>query len=414
MTMTIREPARDIPVRAEFDVVVVGGGIAGVAAAVAAARNGVSVCLVDKASALGGLATLGNVTIWLPLCDGHGRQVTAGMGEELLKLSVADLPQAQKAARFEPVPACWQSDDDPEARQTQRYLASFNPAVYMFALEKWVVDAGVSLLYDTRFCAVRPEDDRISHVIIENKSGRQALACRTVIDATGDADLCFLAGEQTESLDSNVACGWFYTLAEGKLTLIQHSQPYSHYARKDSGADRYFRGDNGQEVTDHILHSRSLARERLAKLRAAHPERDIQLLMPATIACFRMTRRLVGTYSLSETDMHRWFDDTIGLTGDWRKAGPVYAIPYRSIVAVRHSNLLAVGRCISADSTAWDVTRVIPPCVVTGEAAGTAAALATRYNRGNLQTLDLPQLQDQLRAQGGLLDPNLVKAVPVV
>ena len=121
-----------------------------------------------------------------------------------------------------------------------------------------------------------------------------------------------------------------------------------------------------------------------------------------------MTRRLVAAFTLSQDHVHQWFDDTIGLTGDWRKPGPVFAIPFRCLRAPRNRNLLAAGRCISVDNTAWDALRVIPPCVVTGEAAGTAAAIAASSSDGDLSTLDGEVLQLQLRRQGVLLNPELV------
>ncbi|MFH1968843.1 MAG: FAD-dependent oxidoreductase [Verrucomicrobiota bacterium] len=409
MNILIHEPARDLPVSGSFDVVVVGGGIAGVAAAVAATRNSVSVCLLDKQSAVGGLATLGNVTMWLPICDGQGRQVIGGLGEELLKLSVADLRCDNTTARFTGIPSCWRPGGDVEERKNVRYRTGFNPAAYMFALEKLVVDSGVKLLYDTRFCAVRREARRISHLIVENKSGRFALACGTVVDATGDADVCFLAGEETESLNSNVPCGWFYTLKSGELELHKYSNPYCPSGAQEGGTGPFFRGDDGNQVTDHILQTRKSVRAKLAGLRAQHPEKDIQLLMPATIACFRMTRRLMGQYTLGEKHMHQWFDDAIGLTGDWRKPGPVYAIPKRSLCGVSTANLLAAGRCISADTSVWDVMRAIPPCVVSGEAAGTAAALAVKHADSDVHALDVRVLQRQLQSQGVLLDPALVR-----
>jgi hypothetical protein len=409
MTTSIHEPGRDLPVAGSFDVVVVGGGIAGVAAAVAAARNSVSVCLIDKESALGGLATLGNVTTWLPICDGQGRQVIGGLGEELLKLSVANLRYDNPTAQFITVPACWRPGGDVAARKQLRYQTDFNPSDYLFALEKLVVDSGVKLLYDTRFCAIRREANGLSHLIVENKSGRFALACGTVVDATGDADVCFLAGEKTESLNSNVPCGWYYTLTGGQLERHAHSNPYNSYCTQEGVQGPFFRGDDGEQVTEHILKSRELARIKLAKQRALHPEKDVQLITPATIACFRMTRRLAGPFSLGEQHMHHWFDDAIGLTGDWRKAGPVYALPLRTLCAPHTPNLLVAGRCISADTTVWDVTRAIPTCVVSGEAAGTAAALAVKTSRSNVQTLDVGALQQQLQSQGVLLDPALVK-----
>lgn len=407
---TIIEPARDLAVQGSVDVLVAGGGIAGVAAAVAAAREGASVCLIEKACGLGGLATLGNVTIWLPICDGRGRQVIGGLGEELLRLSVADLPRDYPSARMHGIPACWLPGGDPEARRKTRYRVEFNPWSYTLALERLVLDAGVTLLYDTRLGAVRQEDDRVSHVIVENKSGRFALGCRTVIDATGDADVCFLAGESTESVDANVLCGWFYTLKDGALTLHQLSNKYCRNVTKENAQGPFFRGDDGAQVTAHVVQTRALVRDRLAKLRAQAPESDVQLVGPAMMACLRMTRRLVGDFSLGEGHMHQWFEDAVGLSGDWRRSGPVYAIPYRALCGVRNRNLLAAGRCMSVDTTAWDVMRAIPGCSVTGQAAGVAAALAVRSGEADVRGLSVPALQAALRAQGVLLAPELAAA----
>ncbi len=405
----VHEPARDLPVSAEYDVAVVGGGIAGVTAAVAAARNGARVCLLERYCGLGGLATLGNVTIWLPLCDGRGRQVIAGMGEELLKLSVADLEADDPPARFTRIPACWQPGGDPEERAQKRYRVGFNPSTYMLALEQWVVDAGVEILYDTRFCAaLRAADGRISHLVVENKSGRSAIACRTAVDASGDADLCHAAGEDTVSLHSNVLTGWFYTLTEGQLKLHQLSNRYCPEAGTQRSQGPFFAGDDARQVTAHILQTRSKIRQRLAELRAADPGSDPRLLMPPTMACLRMTRRLAARFTLTAAHMHQWLDDAIGLTGDWRRAGPVYPVPFSSLRAVKTANLLAAGRCISVDNTVWDVLRAIPPCVVTGQAAGTAAALAVAQTDGDVNALKTGTLQEHLVSQGVLLDRALL------
>ncbi|MDD5706840.1 MAG: FAD-dependent oxidoreductase, partial [Kiritimatiellae bacterium] len=301
----VEEPAREIPVVGEYDVTVAGGGMAGVAAAIAAARLGVRVCLVERYCSLGGLATLGNVTMWLPLCDGKGKQVVAGLGEELLQLSVADLRQDYPAACFRRLPSCWQPNGCRDERLTMRYSVDFNPAAYMLALEKLVVEEGVALLYDTRVCAVRRENECISHVIVENKSGRAALACRTVVDATGDADVCALAGEKTVSLDSNVLAGWFYTLTNGELKLHQLSNRYSPHAERRDADGPFFRGDDAVQVTDHILQTRMKVRQYLETTRAQRPNDDPQLIMPATMACFRMTRRLDSAFALGEKHVHQ-------------------------------------------------------------------------------------------------------------
>ena len=433
----VTEAERSLPVTAEADVVVAGGGIAGVAAAIAAARNGASVCLLEKSYGLGGLATLGNVTVHLPICDGMGRQVMGGLAEELLHLSVADLRCENSPARFRGVPACWQPAGDATARRKTRYRVDFNPAAFQLALVKLLQDEGVKLLYDTRVCAVQtrvsegppyegqrqeglPQEGQtpglsselvttpagsqteasgapqaISHLIVENKSGRSALACGMAIDATGDADICHLAGEQTESLDSNVLAGWFYTLSGRELKLRVLSNKYSADATPDGAVGPFFRGDGAEQVTAQVVGTQELMRQMVADLRERSPDVAVEPVMTPSIACFRMTRRLVGAFSLSEGDRHVWHDDMIGYTSDWRRRGPVYAIPWRSLCAVSTRNLMAVGRCMSANTTVWDVTRAIPACVVTGEAAGTAAALALNPGGDDLPGLPIGALQDR-------------------
>lgn len=408
----VSEAARDVPVVGAYDVVVAGGGIAGVAAAVAAARLGVSVCLLEKMYALGGLATLGNVTIWLPICDGRGRQVIGGLAEELLKLSVRDLHHNRPAARFVGIPPCWLPGGDLVQRQRVRYRTEFNPSSYLLALEELVAGAGVSLQYDTRVCAAGVDEGRIRHLIVENKSGRGAIACRTVIDATGDADVCFLAGEQTESLDTNVLCGWFYHLDDQGLTLHQMSNRYSPRAEREGSHGPFFRGDRAADVTAQVLGSRDLIRRRLAALRARNEAADIQVVSPPTVPCLRMTRRLVGSVSLTEAHVHHWFADTVGLTGDWRKAGPVYAIPLAALRGVVTRNLTAAGRCISATGPVWDATRAIPACALTGEIAGTASALAVRHYVDSVLDVPAEALRRELEEHGAILDPVLVAPAP--
>lgn len=404
----IEEPGRTIPVVGEYDVLVVGGGIAGVAAGIAAARRGASVCLIERYCGLGGLATLGNVTIWLPLCDGMGNQVIAGMGEELLRLSVSGLGQEYESAQWRSVPDCWEPGGDPSQREKQRFKAWFNPASYMFALEQMAVSERVHLLYDSRFCDVQRDADRITHVIVENKDGRCGLAGKVIIDATGDADVCHAGGEQTVSLDSNVLCGWYYTLSGGVVKLHKLSNPYDAMATREKSTGPFFRGDLAEDVTQQILQTRALIRQKLAQQRAEQPDQDVQLLMPATMACFRMSRRLVGQATIQNSDVHQWTDTAIGLTGDWRRPGPVFAIPFQSMCPKRTGNLLAAGRCISVDNTAWDVLRAIPACVVTGQAAGTAAAMACATTGGRIADLCICDLQADLVEQGALIDRSLL------
>ena len=390
---SVREPERSIPVIGEYDVVVVGGGIAGAAAAIAAAREGASTCLIEKENALGGLATLGLVEVYLPLCDGQGRQVIGGLAEELLLNSIKYGPGK--------VPECWaDKNGDIEARTKQRYRLTFNPASFIISLEERVLEAGVQLMYDTRVCNVLLKDGCIEAIIVENKSGRLALRAKNVVDASGDADVCFLAGEKTVSLDTNRRAGWFIAYVDGRVETQQLTEPL--YKDPPPGA-RTYAGDDWKDVTALNIDSRKMTLERIDQLRQDRGYDRVYPLVLPSIPSFRMTRRLVGTFELDEADDKRFFPDAIGMTGNWRKPGPVYYIPYRCLLAVRTKNLLAAGRCISVTISSLDITRVIPTCALTGEAAGVAAGMSARTRRLPSE-LDINELQGRLKEHGAIID----------
>jgi FAD dependent oxidoreductase len=393
---TLLEPAHRIPISGDYDVVVVGGGIAGVAAALAAVRNGASVCVVEKACGLGGLATLANVVVYLPLCDGHGRQVSAGIAEELLKLSVG--------GDRGKIPEPWRRKGSLDKRRNQRYRVTFNPDEFLVGLEERVCRDGVALMYDTRFCAVKKSRGRISAIIVENKSGRSAIKCRTVIDASGDADVCAAAGEECVSLETNVPAGWFYyDGGEDQLSICKLTRPYDKTGAAVPGRGRGYRGDDAEDVTDHLIATRKLARRWLKDEGKRLGRKILEPMRLPTIPAMRMTRRIAGAYELAVDDVGREFDDGVGLVGDWRRPALPYAIPYRALLCPATPNLITAGRCISAAGDTWDVTRAIPGCAVTGEAAGTAAAIACQDGNGRFDRVSRSQLREKLLVQGVIL-----------
>jgi len=171
-----------------YDVVVVGAGVAGVAAALQCARSGLHTALVEKTILLGGLATTGLVNVFLPLCDGLGHQVIFGIAEELLWASLRYGPGA--------VPAIWTGDAPrPEIGQPMpRLQAAFSPAAFALALDEVVLEAGVEPWLDTLVTHPLLEGDRVVGLQVENKSGRGVLYATCVVDATGDADVAARAG----------------------------------------------------------------------------------------------------------------------------------------------------------------------------------------------------------------------------
>ena len=381
-----------IPIVDEYDVCVVGGGVAGVAAALSAAREGARTCLIEKEYALGGLATLGLIVYYLPLCDGKGRQVIAGISEELLKASIkyaaGDLPE------------CWaDKSGDPEARKSSRYRTKFEAAPFIIAMEEMLTGCGVHLIYDRRFCGVHRENGHIDGVIIENKSGRLGVAARMVIDATGDADVCHAAGEKTVSWAGNVCTGWYFANGGEGLRLRGCSDPIHG---KIPEGHRFYAGDRFEDVTQHAIDGRRMIMADVMKLRAAGDETAYPFLIP-TYDGMRMTRRLSAAYTLDESEAFTDFEDSVGLTGDWRKCGPVFALPWRTMMGVENDNLAAAGRCISVTNDMWDITRVIPTAALTGEITGLAAAMAVR--RGlTLPELNVALLQDALRSKGNIIE----------
>lgn len=404
----IMEPAQSLPVAGTYDVVVLGGGIAGIAAALAAARAGAKVCLVEKFCALGGLATLGNVIFYLPLCDGLGHQVCGGISEELLKLSVADLSFERPSLQICGIPDAWKRGGSIKARTEQRYRCGYNPITFLYQLEKLLLKNRVEILFDSRFCSVLKNGKRIEAVIIENKSGRTALRCQAVVDATGDADACFLAGEKTVSLNSNVRSNWYYYLEGEELKLAFLGKKRDPYGRRIPSSGRNFRGDKAEAVTAMLLQSRQMMMQDIKKknLEVALPILPVNI---PTMPCFRMTRRLQGKVVLRERDQHRWYDDCLGMTGDWRKPGPVYCLPLRALAAVNTQNLISAGRCLSAAGTVWDATRAIPTCAVSGEAAGTAAAFLALDKLPSFADLDIKALQGYLQRQKVIIDKKLLR-----
>lgn len=392
MTGAVWTENLSVPVIAEYDVCVVGGGVAGVAAALAAAREGAKTCLIEKEYALGGLATLGLIVIYLPLCDGRGRQVISGISEELLRASLKYAPGN--------LPACWaDASGDREARKTARYRTNFEAAPFMIALEELLLDAGVTLMYDSRFCGVRREGRHVEGVIVENKSGRVGIGARMVVDATGDADVCFAAGEKTVSSAANVCTGWYFSQGKDGVQLRGVSDPI-HGAVPPG--HRYYAGDRHDDVTQHAVDGRRMIMRDVTARRAAGDEGLYPLIIPAYDG-MRMTRRLSGAYELDESEAFVDFEDSIGMTGDWRKPGPVFALPWRTLVGTRNDNLAAAGRCISVTTDMWDITRVIPTAAVTGQAAGLGAALAARQGIA-LNELSASRLQDALRQNGVIIE----------
>ncbi len=372
----IIEREREIPLQGEYDVVVLGGGVAGVAAAVSATRNGAKTLLVEEQYLLGGLATSGLIAYYLPLCDGNGTQLSFGLAEDFLKLSISHGEDGH-------YPTAWLDKEDVEERKRVRYLTQFNPQLFALLLDKALTENGAEILFGTRLSACIVENERIQTVILENRSGRFAVRAKNFIDCTGDATLCLMAGEETALYQKkNEIAAWYYETADGKYNLKEVGCRDTDEAYEVIGR---FQGVDGKELSDVTLQTHKITLERF--LESGRNTKTHALATLPTIPQVRMTRKLVGKSTMTVEDDHKTFADSVGMFGNWRKKGPAFEMPFGCLVGRKILNLGVAGRCISVDDDMWDLTRVIPPCVLSGEAIGTAAALNDDVTETNVEEL---------------------------
>lgn len=415
----LREPARDVPVIAEPDVLVVGGGAAGLAAATAAARAGAATMLVERYGYPGGLATGGLIILLLTLDDGAGRQVVGGLCQELVERL-----DARGAAHY-PRPADW---DNPDAKLVEhfrrwglvwgsgphrvRYSVAYDPEAFKLVGDAMLSEAGVRLRYHSWATAAVVEERRITAVIVEGKGGRAAVLPGTVVDASGDGDIFAAAGEPYEKelvhpwlwfrmagahdLDSAPGLGraFYRTPGDGHVLVTWGGE---------GRIDRRIDATSPDDLTHAEIECRRMAWEAAERLRASVPGFERAYVADTAVQLgITESRRLLGRYVLAREDLDRHFPDTVARTGHWTRYACTYDIPYRSLLPSGLYNLIVAGRCISVDHRVHHATKEIPACMATGQAAGTAAALAARTG-ADLPALDVQALRRALQAQGALI-----------
>ena len=374
----------------DYDIAVCGGGFGGISAALAAARGGKRVILFEKEYMLGGLGTAGLVTIYLPLCDGMGHQVSFGIAEELFRLSITYGAEAR-------YPENWLDGVGSRTENDKRFLVQYNAQVFAILAEKLLEANGVDIMYGTYVVDTEVEEGKITALYTENKSGRTAYHIKGVVDATGDADVAFLSGAPTKNFSyGNVLAAWYYFTDDEGYKLkqlgasdISEEERAKAKNRQKPLSDRRFTGLDAKEISEFVQMSHAKTLENWLEARKTNENAVISTI--ATIPQLRMTRRIVGEYELSKADDHKYFDDSIGMVGDWRRRGPVYEVPFTALYSSKIKNLAMAGRCISNTDDMWDIMRVIPCCAVTGEASGTALSLSY-----DLTELDVSKLQQTL------------------
>ena len=283
-----------------------------------------------------------------------------------------------------------------------RYMVQYNAHVFAILAEQLLLQNNVDILYGSYVVGVETEDRRIKLLYVENKSGRTAYPIRSVVDATGDCDIAKFANAPTATFQQgNVLAGWYYYANEDSYRLQQLGASDIPDAERN-GQERKplitqrFTGLDGKEISEMVCLSHQATLNHWLKKREANPNTVLATI--ATIPQIRMTRKIIGEYELAHTEEHTYFEDSIGMVSNWRKRGPIYEVPFRTLYNKNVKNLIAAGRCTSVNEALWDIMRVIPCCAVTGQAAGTAAAMSDDFS-----TLDVAKLQEKLRQNGVVL-----------
>ncbi len=357
-----------------YDVIVVGGGIAGVAAAVSSARNGLKTILMEKQINLGGLATVGLISWYEPLCDGKGQQMIFGIAEELIKLSYKH--------GFDSLDPKWGGTERSFTRR-DRYATRYSPTIFALVLDEYVRESGAEILFDTYATYPVMEGNLCKGVITENIDGRCFYGAKIVIDATGDASIMHRAG---------VPC----VMGKNYMTYVAHAfdkegieefcQTGNMWKFRDwwnSGSNMIGEGqpegvppcevDSAKTLTEFIRLGKSRMLEKIKQ----KDRYSYDLMMIPTMPQFRTIRRIIGDADFTAED-GKTYEDSIGRCGDFRPKGigNHYQIPRAALYNSKFPNLLAAGRIISApEGDGWEVARVIPTCALTGEAAGNTAKL---------------------------------------
>lgn len=386
------QPRRELSLLHETDVLVVGGGPAGVTAALAAKRAGAEVTLVERYGHFGGLWTGGLVLTVLGHIVKGGKQVCQGIGEEMMRrLDKLDRGIVNRGRGQNPIV-------DAEALK--------------YVMVEMVMEAGLDVFLHCWGVDAIMDGKRVCGAVFESKSSRQAILAKTVVDATGDGDLFAAAGAEHQrrkyhaGLPSRIGnldkvdakkAGKAKPRNLGTATPIPGVRWVNMHGPDIDGLDV-------AELTRIELNARRLIWKNVEKIRRTPGYEQVYLMETAPQVGVRITRVLDGEHTLKMSDVKAGarFDDVVAVGGAWHADHQQWHIPYGALLPKNVENVLAAGRCISGERHMSDLIRVIPICFITGHAAGAAAAVAAK-DGCTVRDVEIPKLQKLLRRQEAYL-----------
>ena len=382
---------KELEVKAHYDLIVCGGGVAGCAAAVTAAKRGKSVLIIEKSNILGGLATLGLINLFVPMCNGRGKQIIFGLAEKWLRDSAK--------YGYDTIADEWKSGEPTEPTDV-RYMQRYSPYIFAVQLTEEVKNSGAELLFDCIACEPVMNGNVCRGVITDSKSGLEYYSCGMLIDVTGDCDVLRRAGVPT------VAGKNFYTYIGKLITLDSCAK-----AVESGNIIKAFKGISGgtvnlygdgqpedipqwsgltvEEVSDYLIRNQLHMLENLKTTDRNSREVAMLPLMPQ----FRTTCHIAGDYTFTVDDAYKHFDDSVCAINDFDHRDHLFEVPLRTLCRKDYPNMMTAGRSACGEGYGWDLLRVIPPAILTGQAAAEAVCLALDTGVG-VADVDIKKLQE--------------------
>lgn len=413
---TYREPEKILPVYGKFDVIVVGGGPAGFAAALASARNGADTLIVERFPFFGGTATASlmlNINGFRNQVKPDGLQTSKGIPEEVI-LRLKEIDGLGVSS--------YKQEQYPNEKGKMTYSYAIDGEKTKYILTRMVYDAGVHILFHTIFVDSIMEGNNIAGIIVENVSGRQAIFGKVIIDASGDAAVSHKAGvpcwQADLKKDKHLPNCLMYKVSIEPEYAQKLGGPLTRNSLLLWGPTSETDGVNADDLTKGEIETRLKVFEHFKTTQKNRsPLLDnAYITETAPHLGIRQTRFIEGLYKSSADDAitGRKFDDSIAMS-----ACPIinyygyrrylehegYEIPYRSLLPQKVEGLIVAGRCISSDQQSYESWRAMAPTMSIGEAAGTSAALCVKTKKSPKE-VDVKMVRDQLIKQGAEIGQN--------